>query len=207
MRPRDKKKLEKLSPISQTISLTKRNRKLKKYEYSFDVRTHLKEMLGVDIMAIPGINASTALKIISEIGTDITKWPSAKHFCAWLGLCPGTRISGGRILRSKTKACTNKAALVLRMSANSLYRSNTLYGAFLRKMKSRKAPAQAVTALAHKMARTLYSMMLNKHEYEELGAEHYDKVSAEKTLKYLKKRAASLGCRLVEQGEEKMSEL
>lgn len=156
----------------------------------------------MNLTEIPGIDASTALKLLSEIGTDISRWKTVKHFCAWLGLCPGTKISGGKILSGRTKACTNKAGIVLRMSANSLYRSQTAYGAFLRKMKARMAPAQAVTALAHKMARAIYFMMLKKESYKEAGVEYYDKINEEKTLKYLRKRAVSLGFSLVKIGSE-----
>jgi hypothetical protein len=132
----------------------------------------------------------------------MTRWGSVKQFCSWLALCPNTKISGGKILTSKTKTCTNKAGIILRMSANSLYRSQTAYGVFLRKMKSKMSPAQAVTALAHKMARTIYFMMLNKEPYKEAGVDFYDKINQEKTLKYLHKRAASLGFTLIKTNED-----
>lgn len=180
-----------------TSSIPSRRKKLKKYEYSFNVSAYLENILGVDLTTIPGIDASTALKIFSEIGRDVRKWPSSKHFCSWLALCPGTKISGGRIISGRTKACVNKAGVALRMSANSLYKSQTMYGSYLRKMKSRMAPAQAVTALANKMARTLYYMMLNKESYKEVGVDYYDKMNAEKTIKNLQKRAANLGFKLI----------
>lgn len=144
-------------------------------------------------MTIPGIDASSALKLVSEIGTDITKWPTAKHFCAWLGLCPGTRISGGRRISSHTSHSSNRAASTLRMAASSLYRSQGVFGAHLRKMKARMGPVQAITATAHKMARTLYFMMLRKTDFQEVGNDYYDKLNEAKTLKYLSKRAKSLG--------------
>lgn len=142
---------------------------------------------------IPGIDASTALKLISEIGVDINRWPSVKHFCAWLGLCPGTRISGGRRLNSHTSHNTNKAATVLRMSASGLYKNNTVFGAHLRRMKARMGPIEAITATAHKMARTIYFMMQRKIDFQDAGGDFYDKLNSEKTLKFLKKRAESLG--------------
>ncbi|WP_287628998.1 transposase [Microcystis sp. M63BS1] len=142
---------------------------------------------------IPGIDASTALKIISEIGLDIKRWPTVKHFCAWLGLCPGTRISGGRRLNSYTSHSTNRAATTLRMSANSLYKNKSVFGVFLRRMKARMGPVEAITATAHKMARTIYYMMVRKGDFQDSGGDFYDKLNQEKTLKFLKKRAASLG--------------
>lgn len=133
------------------------------------------------------------MKIISEIGTDITRWPTAKHFCAWLGLCPGTRISGGRRINSHTSHSTNRAATTLRMAASSLYRNDSVFGAHLRRMKARMGPVEAITATAHKMARTIYYMMLRKTDFLDSGGDFYDKLNEAKTLKFLKKRAESMG--------------
>jgi len=133
------------------------------------------------------------MKIISEIGTDISRWPTAKHFCAWLGLCPGTRISGGRRINSHTSHSTNRAATTLRMAASSLYKNNSVFGAHLRRMKARMGPVEAITATAHKMARTIYYMMLRKEDFVDSGGDFYDKLNEEKTFKFLKKRAESMG--------------
>ena len=98
----------------------------------FDIRTHLFRMTGVDLTRIDGIDGFTALKLVSEIGTDMTKWPSAKHFASWLGLSPGNRITGGRVISSKTKPSANRTAAALRLAANALHRSGSALGAFLR---------------------------------------------------------------------------
>ena len=89
----------------------------------FDVWTHLYRMTGVDLTRIDGVDAYTALKVVSEIGTDMTKWPSAKHFASWLGLSPNNRITGGKVISSKTKPSANRAAAALRLAANALHRS------------------------------------------------------------------------------------
>ncbi len=188
-----KKKLERLSPIKALIETKEKARKAKKHEYTFNVKEHLKQMIGADLTTVPGIDINTALKLISEIGTDITKWPTEKHFCAWLGLCPGTRISGGRRLNSHTSHCTNKAAIAIRMSANSLSKSQTAFGAHLRRMKARMGPVEAITATGHKIARSIYHMMRKKEDFKEAGADIYDKLHEAKTLKFLKKRAANFG--------------
>lgn len=191
-----KKKLQMKCP--EPLDEKKSKRKPKKNEYSFNLTGHLKQILGVDLTAIPGIDASTAIKLISEIGTDITQWPSPKHFCSWLGLCPGTKISGGRRLSGRIKPCRNKAALCLRMAASSLYKSQTAYGAYLRKMKARHGPVQAITGLAHKMARAIYCMLIDRQGFKEMGADFYDNLHKERTLKYLRKRATTLGFTLTE---------
>jgi transposase len=188
-----KKKLEHLSPLEKPVEMKSTRKKAKKYEYTFNVKEHLKQLIGADPTTIPGIDVNTALKLVSEIGTDIRKWRTEKHFSAWLGVCPGTRISGGRRLSSHTSHCTNKAAIALRMSASSLSRSKTAFGAHLRRMKARMGPVEAITATAHKMARALYHMMLKKEDFKEAGADFYDKLNEAKTLKFLEKRAASLG--------------
>ena len=102
----------------------------------FDVRSHLYRMTGVDLTQIDGVDSYTALKVISEIGTDMTKWPSAKHFASWLGLSPNNRITGGRIISSRTMPSANRAAAALRMAASALARSDSALGAFLRRKKA-----------------------------------------------------------------------
>ena len=101
-------------------------------------------MTGVDLTRIDGVDAYTALKVVSEIGTDMTKWPSAKHFASWLGLSPNNRITGGRVISSKTKPSANRAAAALRLAANALHRSDM--GAFLRRKKAHLGAPKAITA-------------------------------------------------------------
>ena len=102
----------------------------------FDLRSHLYRMTGVDLTRIDGVDAYTALKVISEIGADMTKWPSAGHFASRLGLNPNNRVTGGRIISSRTKPSANRAAKALRLAANALHRSDSALGAFLRRKKA-----------------------------------------------------------------------
>ena len=119
----------------------------------FDVQGQLYRMTGVDLTRIDGVDGLTALKVISEVGTDMTRWPSAKHFASWLGLSPDNRITGGRVISSKTKASANRAAAALRLAANALHRSDSALGAFLRRKKAHLEAPKAITATAHKLAR------------------------------------------------------
>ena len=136
----------------------------------FDVWTHLYRMTGVDLTQIDGVDAYTALKVVSEIGTDMTKWPSAKHFASWLGLSPNNRITGGRVMSSKTKPSANRAAAALRLAANALHRSDSALDAFLRRKKAQMGAPKAITATAHKLARIIYSMLRYGQEYVDAGA-------------------------------------
>ena len=112
----------------------------------FDIRAHLYRMTGVDLTRIDGVDGFTALKVVSELGADMTKWPSAKHFASWLGLSPNNRITGGRVISSKTKPSANRAAAALRLAANALHRSDSALGAFLRRKKAHLGAPKAITA-------------------------------------------------------------
>jgi len=189
----DQQKLE----LFKKDSLPKKTRKLKKHEYSFDVSSELIRMTGVDLTKIPSIGASTALTIISEIGFDMSCWRNAKAFASWLGLCPGNKVSGGKKLSGKTKPCANRVAIALRMSANTLYRSECAFGAFLRRMKARLGSPKAITALAHKLAKLIYIMLKYGHEYVEKGVEFYEEMYKKRREGSLRKKAKEMGYDLV----------
>ena len=141
----------------------------------FHVQNQLYRMTGVDLTRIDGVDAYTALKVVSEVGTDMTKWPTAKHFASWLGLSPNNRITGGRVMSSKTKASANRAAAALRLAANALHRSDSALGAFLRRKKVHLGAPKAITATAHKLARLIYTMLRYGQEYVDAGADYYEK--------------------------------
>ena len=163
----------------------------------FDVQGHLYRMTGVDLTRIDGVEAYTALKVISEVGTDMTRWPNAKHFASWLGLSPNNRITGGKVISSKTKASANRAAAALRLAANALHRSGSALGAFLRRKKAHLGAPKAITATAHKLARIIYSMLRYGHRYVDAGAEYYEHQYRQRALHTARRRAAQLGYHLV----------
>ena len=162
-----------------------------------DVRDLLFKKSGVDLFAIPGLAADTLLTLASEVGFEMTPWKTEKHFASWLNLCPGTKISGGKMLNNKTKRNPNRAAQAFRMAAASLYRSQTALGAFYRRLKSRSGGKQAVTATAHKIARIYYAMLTRGTSYVELGQHAYEQRYKERRLDHLKVQAKSLGFQLV----------
>jgi hypothetical protein len=151
------------------------------------------KMVGVNLTQIPGINGIIAMTIISEIGTTVDKWKSSKAFACWLGLCPGTKISGGKRLSGNTTPCKNRAAEALRMAASSLHRNQSALGAFLRRLKARLGPAKAITAVAHKIAVIIYHMIKNKKSYQEMGSGYYDELHRNRAIKNLEKFASRLG--------------
>ncbi|MGQ0774949.1 MAG: IS110 family transposase, partial [Pseudonocardiales bacterium] len=125
-------------------------------EPRFDIRTPLHHLTGVDLTQIDAIGPYSALRLLSEIGTDMSRWPTEKHFTSWLTLAPRNKISGGRLLSSKTQPSANRAATILRMSAMNLGRTDTALGAFYRRLAYRVGKAKAITATARKLAILVY---------------------------------------------------
>ena len=144
-----------------------RRKKLFGNEPNFDLRSHLYRVFGVDLTAVPGISVLTAHTILSEIGPDISKFPSASAFASWLGLCPHNDISGGKVLSTKTRRVKNRAAVAFRMAANALFRSQSPLGDFFRRMRARLGAPSAITAAAHKLARIVFHMLSTREPYDE----------------------------------------
>ena len=163
----------------------------------FDVQNQLYRMTGVDLTRIDGVDAYTALKVVSEVGTDMTKWPTAKHFASRLGLSPNNRITGGRVMSSRTRPSANRAAAGLRLAADALHRSDSALGAFLRRKKAHLGAPKAITATAHKLASLIYTMLRYGQEYVDTGAEYYEKQYQDRALHAAKRRATQLGYDLV----------
>ncbi|HME72159.1 MAG TPA: transposase [Myxococcota bacterium] len=153
---------------------------------------------GVDLTELPGIGPYGALKLLSEIGLDMARWPSEKHFAAWLTVAPRNQISGGKLLSSRTQPSANRAAKILRMAAMSLGRSDHALGAFYRRMAARVGKAKAITATARKLALLVYRMLRYRTPYHALSAADYDRQQRSRILRGLRKRAASLGFELVD---------
>jgi len=176
---------------------TKQTRNTARNITCFNLREELYRMTGVDLTRIDGINVSTALKVLSEIGTDITKWKTEKRFCSWLCLAPGSKISGGKVISSRTKKSTNRAAAALRMSAQALANSKSALGAYYRRKRYHLGAAKAITATAHKLARIIYSLLKNGGEYTDMGEDAYNKQYNKRTFQNLKRKATKLGYILV----------
>jgi len=162
-----------------------------------DMREWLYKKLGVDLTAIEGIGVATALVILTEVGPDLSRFPSEKHFASWLGLCPDNRISGGKVLSSRTRRVINRLSDAFRIGATSLERSQSAMGAFYRRMKAKLGAAEAVTATAHKLARIVYRLLRHGEAYVRQGMVDYEKKYQERKLHALKKTATALGFALV----------
>ncbi|MFH0974959.1 MAG: IS110 family transposase [Spirochaetota bacterium] len=162
-----------------------------------NIRTKLHAVCKVDLTEIDGLDINNIETIISEVGVDMNKWPTDKHFGSWLGLSPNSKISGGRILSSKSKKVVNRAATAFRLAAYSAGRSDSSIGAFYRRLRSRMGAPKAITATAYKIARLFYMCMKTGKSYKDLGADYYEKMYKERVLRNFKQKAASLGFSLV----------
>jgi transposase len=160
---------------------------------SFDVRAALYGVLGTDLTQIHGLGPSLALKLVAECGTDLLAWKCAKHFTSWLCLAPGNKISGGKLLSSRTRRSSSRAAALLRLAATTIGRSDTALGAFYRRLSFRIGKQKAVTATARKIAVLFYNAVRFGMTYRDPGAAAYEERHRSRVLANLQWRAKTLG--------------
>ena len=169
-----------------------RKRSTRKNSISFNITAYLKTMLQTDLTAIPGISEVSALQIISEIGTDMNKWPTENHFHSWLNIVPNTKQSGGKIISSKVMKKKHRAGQCFRMAASTLYNSKSILGDYFRKKQARSGPATAILATATKLATIVYKMIKNKEPYRPEYLEKSQIKSKQIMIDKLEKRLAAL---------------
>jgi len=172
-------------------------RRRRKNQVCFDGQTLLHERLGIDLTAIKGLNVLTILTVISESGYDLSRFPTDRHYASWLGLAPGTRKSGHRVLSSRSRRTTNRAATALRLAAQSLLKSDSELGAFGRALRARIGAEKAITAIAAKLARRIYLSLHNGRVYADRGADYHHEQHRHRSLTSLRKHAHRLGLQLV----------
>jgi hypothetical protein len=163
----------------------------------YDARGSLYQLAGVDLTAIPGLNENLAQKILAEVGLDMSRFPSVKHFCSWLGLAPHNAISGGRVLYSHISHHNNRAGQAFRMAAQAVSRGKTAYGEFYRRVRARSGPREAVVATAHKIARTFYFMLKRCQPFRETDLQTYLIAQRERDIRRLQAKAARFGFTLL----------
>ncbi len=180
-------------PPAQPLPTARGRQKQRTNAIGFDVRAALYGLLAIDPTQIHGIGPYVALKLVSECGTDMSRWPSAKHFASWLCLAPGNKISGGKVLSSRTRHSANRAAAALRLAATTVGKTDTALGAFYRRLSARIGKAKAVTATARKIAVLFYNTLRHGMSYDDPGATYYEERYRRRVLDNLRRRAESLG--------------
>jgi hypothetical protein len=172
-------------------------RKPRRNEPVFDLRTHLYRILGTDLCEIDGISLLTSHVFLTEVGPDISKFPTVKHFCSWLGISPNNKISDGKILSSKTRPGSNRAAQALRLAARALWNSQSFLGHYFRRMRARHGAPKATTATAHKLARIIYHLVKTGKQFDESVFSEQEERHQKRLEQNLKKQAKYLGYQLV----------
>ena len=175
-----------------------RRRQRHKNAPRFEIRSPLHQLSGVDLTQIDAIGPYTALRLIAEIGTDMTRWPSETHVTSWLTLAPKNTITGGRLISSRTMPSANRAAAMLRMCALSAGKTSTALGAFSRRLAYRIGKAKAITATARKLAILVYRVLRGDIDYADPGVEAYEAQHRSRTLRNLRHRAQRLGLGLID---------
>jgi transposase len=164
---------------------------------NYDLRTHLYLTAGVDLTAVDGIDVLLAQDILAEIGTDMSKWKSEKHFAAWLGLAPNHKSSAGKVFSRRTPTTSNRAATAFRLAARSTHRSQNAVGAFYRRIKAKHGAPIAITATAHKLARIVYHMLKHRAPYVDSGLDAYLNQQRQRALRSLHRLAHKLGFQVI----------
>ena len=202
------KRLSLTTPVPDKPLPAARHRDANPNAPAFDVRASLFAVIGADLTQIHGLGPYLVLKLVGECGTDMQRWPTVKHFTSWLALSPGSKISGGKVLSSRTRRTKNRAAALLRLAATTVGRTQTALGAFYRRLASRIGKAKAVTATARKIAVLFYNALRHGMTYQDPGATYYEERYRQRILTNVKRRAQSLGYQLtplLTEGEYRVS--
>jgi len=181
-------------PIKPARTPKKKNRR---NSPRFDCRHEAYRISGVDLTQIDGISESSALTILSEIGTDMSRWKTEKHFASWLSLCPNNKITGGRIFQRRTRKSSNRTHDVLCICAQTLINSHSALGAYARRLRSRLGTQKAIVATAHKLALLIYRMLRFGKDYLDIGQDAYEAHYKQRKLRTLARTAKEFGFQLV----------
>ena len=162
------------------------------------LKAQLQRVCGADLMNVCGLGLSSVLMLIAEIGLDLNRWRSAKAFCSWLGLCPGSKISGGKVLRRRTRKVVNRASVILRLAALAVGKTDTWLGRFYRRKRAHLGAPKAITATARKLACVVYHLLKYQEDYVPLDIAVYELKAAEARQRRLRREAQEMGFELVE---------
>lgn len=178
-------------------SIRVKGRRPQANEPDYDLQSHMHRILGVDLTLVPGIGSMTASTIFSEIGADVSKFPTEKHFLSWLRLCPENRISGGKLLSSHGCGSANRVAQALRIAAQTLHHNYSLLGANYRRIQARLGGPIAISATAAKLARIIYHLLKTRQAYDETIFAENEKKHKERLERRLRNQAYRLGFKLI----------
>lgn len=187
----------KAKPNGECLGPRRATKNKRRNQPKFDIREAAFRISGVDLTQIDGINESSMLSLIAEVGIDMSRWNTEKHFASWMAICPNNKISGGKVLQRHTRKSASRARDILRLCAQSLLNSKSALGAYCRRMCTRLGQPKGITAAAHKLARLVYRMLKLGRHYVDIGQDRYEKMYKERAVKNLARKAKDFGLQLV----------
>lgn len=182
-------------PMVNDIPTDQKKEKAKKKNKNtpaIHIKEYLKAILGTDVLEIYGLGEIGALEIVSEAGSDMTKWPTAKHFVSWCNLCPNNKISGGKLLSSRVRKGSGSVGQAFRMIANSVQRSDNWLGDYFRRMKTKGGNKYAIVATANKIATIYYRMVKEKASFNPVDINEYQQKRRLAKIAYLERKLVTL---------------
>jgi transposase len=182
--------------VEHPIQPARAQKKKRRNTPGFDCRSQAYRISGVDLTQIDSISESSALTILSEIGTDMSPWKTEKHFASWLTLCPNNKITGGRIIQRRTRKSSNRVHDVLCVCAQTLFNSRSALGAYARRLRSRLGTQKAIVATAHKLALLIYRLLRFGKNYVDIGQDAYEHQYKQRILRSLARKAKEFGFQL-----------
>ena len=172
--------------------------KARRNQPTIDLKTELKRICGVDLTSIDGIDVITAQTILSEVGADMSGFPTENHFASWLGLTPSKDISGGKIIGTGKRKVQNRVAMAFRMAATTLLNSKTYLGSRYRHLRKQlPSYASAIKAMARYLAVLVYRLLTHGEAWVDRGAAKFEQRRTERELASLNSKARAKGFRLV----------
>ena len=174
-----------------------RARKPRKNQPDFALEAELKRVLGADLTVIDGVKLMTIQTLYSELGADLSAFPTEQHFTSWLMLAPKREVSGGKLIKHSNLHGRNRVANALRMAAESLKESDSYLGARYRSLRGRLGGVKAVKAMARYLACLIYRMLTKGQAFVDRGAACYEQKRRERELSHLQRKAATMGLQLV----------
>jgi transposase len=184
-------------PAPEPGKKRRQSKSRRKNDPSFNLEAELQRIFGVDLTRIDGIDIVVGQVILSELGPDLSAFPNEAAFSSWLELAPRRDITGGKVVKQKSRESKNRVANALRMAAESLWHSDSYLGARYRRLRGRMDGKKAIKAMAHYLARLVYRLLTRGQDYVDRGAAYFEKKRTEREIIGLTRKAAELGMQLV----------
>ena len=184
------------APAEEPVKKKRKNKKAKGNQPQFDLKAELERVNGVDLTTIEGVDVMIAETILSGIGTDMSRWKDEKHFVSWAGLTPSKDVSGGKVVRQRSKRTNNRVANALRMAANSLHRSESYLGARFRKLKARRGAPKAIKGMARYLGCLVHRILTHGQAWVDQGVKQFEEKYRQRQINDLVRRAAALGIQI-----------